>query len=68
MISARGWMRTCSISQSSHVSSSAQGNRSEVENELSNLFAKMALPGHDRRTDEYILVRQTGQDKFAGTD
>lgn len=54
-------------SQSSHVSSSAQGNRSEVENELSNLFAKMALPGHDRRTDEYILVRQTGQDKFAGT-
>lgn len=31
-------------SQSSHVSSSAQGNRSEVENELSNLFAKMALP------------------------
>ncbi|GAJ95556.1 type IV secretion system single-stranded DNA binding effector VirE2 [Rhizobium rhizogenes] len=54
-------------SQSSHVFSSAHDNRSGVENELSSLFANMALPGHDRRPDEYILVRQTGQDSFAGT-
>lgn len=26
----------------------------------------MALPGHDRRPDEYILVRQTGGDAVAG--
>ncbi|QCJ00992.1 VirE2 family protein [Agrobacterium larrymoorei] len=53
-------------SQSSHDSGSVNGSRSEVESELSSLFANMTLPGHDRRQDEYILVWQTGQDKFAG--
>lgn len=54
-------------SQSSHESHSVHGNQSEVDNELSSLFANMVLPGHDRRADEYILVRQTGPDAFAGT-
>ncbi|ACM39679.1 MULTISPECIES: type IV secretion system single-stranded DNA binding effector VirE2 [Rhizobium/Agrobacterium group] len=53
--------------QSGHDSTSVHGYQSEGENDLSSLFANMALPGHDRRPDEYILVRQTGQDRFAGT-
>ncbi|MBF2712874.1 VirE2 family protein [Agrobacterium vitis] len=40
--------------------------QADTHNDLSSLFANMALPGHDRRPDEYILVRQTGGDAVAG--
>ncbi|MGN7714861.1 type IV secretion system single-stranded DNA binding effector VirE2 [Agrobacterium radiobacter] len=53
-------------SSSSLYSGSEHGNQAEIQKELSVLFSNMSLPGNDRRPDEYILVRQTGQDAFTG--